>query len=86
MFRNIKSDATNFQLTYKGFHLLKHCDFKHYKIKLKNTMTVKGMLNLDRACSCPYYINQKKTYVLFFSEKPAVMLQLLDGDLENFAV
>ena len=49
-------------------------------------MTVKGMLNLDRACSCPYYINQKKTYVLFFSEKPAVMLQLLDGDLENFAV
>lgn len=86
MFRNIKSDSTNFQLTYKGFHLLKNCDFKHYKIKLKNTMTVKGMLNLDRACACPYYINTKKTYVLFFSEKPAVMLQLLDGDLEHFVL
>tara|TARA_B100001057_G_scaffold237553_1_gene237901 strand:- start:1598 stop:1942 length:345 start_codon:yes stop_codon:yes gene_type:complete len=86
MFRNIKSDTTNFQLTYKGFHLLKSCDFKHYKIKIKNQLTVKAMLNLDRNCSCPYYINNKKTYVLFFSEKPAVMLQLLDGDLENFAV
>ena len=86
MFRNIKSDTSNFQLTYQGFHLLKNSDFKHYKIKIKNKLTVRSMLNLDRHCSCPYYINNKKTYVLFFSEKPAVMLQLLDGDLENFAI
>ena len=35
MFRNIKSDNSNFQLTYKGFHLMKTCDLKNYAMKIQ---------------------------------------------------
>ena len=45
---------------------------------------MKSLLNLDRNSPCPYYINKKKTYVLFFAEQPAILLQLLDGNLKQF--
>lgn len=84
IFRNIKSDCSHFGLTYKGFQIMKYAQFKLYKIKIKDKLTMKALLNLDRNCPAPYYINGKKTYVFMFSEKPAVVLQLLDGDLQNF--
>ena len=84
MFRNIKQEDTHFHLTYKGFHLLKYAQFKVYKIKISAKLTMKSLLNLDRYCPAPYYINGKRTYVFMFSEKPAIILQMLDGDLQNF--
>ena len=86
MFMNSKHDDSNFQLTYKGFQLLKFAKFKNYKIKLKGKLNMKAILNLDRQCPCPYYLPQKKQYVFLFAEKPAIVLQMLDGDLENFAL
>jgi len=86
MFRNIKQDDANFHLTYKGFHLLKYAQFKWYKIKISSKLTMKALLNLDRNCPAPYYINGKRTYVFMFSEKPAIILQMLDGDLKNFQI
>jgi|TARA_Y100000114_G_C11580502_1_gene240798 hypothetical protein len=84
MFRNFKHEDTHFQLNYKGYHLMKYAKFKWYKIKITSKLTMKALLNLDRHCPAPYYINGKRTYVFMFSEQPAVMLQLLDGDLKNF--
>ena len=84
MFLNIKNNDKHFQLTYNGFRILKSCNFKHYKIKLAETPSIKALLNLDRNSPCPYYINKNKTYVLFFAEQPAVLLQLLDGNLKQF--
>lgn len=84
MFRNIKANDTHFHLTYKGFHLLKYAQFKWYKIRISSKLTMKALLNLDRYCPTPYYINGKRSYVFMFSEKPAIILQMLDGDLQNF--
>jgi len=84
IFLNIKKDDKHFQLTYNGFKMMQSCKFKHYKIKLSDPPTVNALLNLDRNSPCPYYINQKKTYVLFFSQQPAILLQLLDGNLKQF--
>tara|TARA_A100001011_G_C14252401_1_gene818504 strand:- start:1135 stop:1491 length:357 start_codon:yes stop_codon:yes gene_type:complete len=84
MFLNIKKNDKHFQLTYNGFKMLKSCGFQHYKIKLAEQPTMKSLLNLDRNSPCPYYINKKKTYVLFFAEQPAILLQLLDGNLKQF--
>ena len=84
MFLNIKRDNKHFQLTYTGFKMMQSCKFKHYKIKLSDQPTINALLNLDRNSPCPYYINKKKTYVLFFAEQPAILLQLLDGNLKQF--
>tara|TARA_R110000744_G_scaffold32445_5_gene75913 strand:+ start:4907 stop:5251 length:345 start_codon:yes stop_codon:yes gene_type:complete len=83
-FLNPKDDDCHFQLNYKGFHLMKYAKFKYYKIRLKNRLSMKNWLTLDRNCPSPYYINGKKNYVYMFAEKPAVLLQLLDGDLDSF--
>ena len=84
MFLNIKKDDKHFQLTYNGFRIMKSCGFQHYKIKLADKPSIKALLNLDRNSPCPYYINKNKTYVLFFAEQPAILLQLLDGNLKQF--
>jgi len=84
MFRSFVSDNSHFALTYKGFHLLKYAKFQQYKIRLNKPITMKSLLNLDRNSPAPYYLPAKRKYVILFAEKPAVMLQLLDGDLENF--
>jgi|TARA_S200002703_G_scaffold20977_1_gene17510 hypothetical protein len=84
MFKSFVSDDTHFNLTYKGYHLLKFAKFQSYKIRMNKPITIKSFLNLNRNCPAPYYIPQKRKYLVLFAEKPAVMLQLLDGDLENF--
>jgi hypothetical protein len=86
MFRNMKENESHFHLTYKGFHLMKYAQFKWYKIKITSKLTMRALLNLDRYCPSPYYINGKRTYVFMFSEQPAIVLQLLDGDLKHFAM
>ena len=83
MFRSF-GDNSRFQLTYKGFKILKYAKFQTYKIKIKKQLTMKSMLNLDRQCPCPYYLPKDKKYVYIFAQKPAVVLQMLDGDIENF--
>lgn len=84
MFKSPTQEDSNFQLSYKGFQLMKYVKFKSYKIRLKEKLTWRGMLNLSRECGCPYYIANKKDYVYLYAEKPAVILQMLDGDLSNF--
>ena len=84
MFRNFVKDDARFQLTYKGFQFLKHAGIKAYKIKIKSKLSIKAIINIDRACPCPYYISPKTMYVVMFAQKPAVILQLLDGDAEQF--
>ena len=84
MFRNFVKDDARFQLTYKGFQFLKHADIKAYKIKIKSKLSIKAIINIDRACPCPYYISPKTMYVVMFAQKPAVILQMLDGDAEQF--
>ena len=84
MFKSFVSDDTHFNLTYKGYHLLKFAKFQSYKIRMNKPLTIKAFLNLNRNCPAPYYIPQKRKYLVLYAEKPAVMLQLLDGDLENF--
>lgn len=84
IFRSFIKDEGRFQLTYKGFQLLKYAKFQSYKIRMNKPITMKAMLNLDRQCPCPYYLPKKKNYVYLFAQKPAVVLQMLDGDLENF--
>jgi hypothetical protein len=59
--------------------------FQSYKIKLNKPITMRAMLNLDRSCPAPYYLPQKRQYVTLYAEKPAVVLQLLDGDLDSFS-
>lgn len=86
VFRSFVKDSSHFGLTYKGFHLLKYAKFKNYKIKMRSRINMKGLLNLDRECPCPYYVSNKKDYVFLFAEKPAVVLQMLDGDIENFTM
>lgn len=84
MFRNFVKDDARFQLTYKGFQFLKHAGIKAYKIKIKSKLSIKAIINIDRACPCPYYISPKTMYVVMFAQKPAVILQMLDGDAEQF--
>ena len=84
MFKSFVSNESHFNLTYKGYHLLKYAKFQSYKIRMNKPLTIKGFLNLNRSCPAPYYIPQKRKYLILFAEKPAVMLQLLDGDLQNF--
>ena len=84
MFKSFASDDSHFNLTYKGYHLLKYAKFQSYKIRMNKQLTMKSMLNLDRQCPCPYYLPKKKSYVYLFAQKPAVVLQMLDGDIENF--
>ena len=84
MFRNFVKDDARFQLTYKGFQFLKHAGIKAYKIKIKSKLSIKAIINIDRACPCPYYISPKTMYVVIFAQKPAVILQMLDGDAEQF--
>ena len=84
MFRNFVKDNARFQLTYKGFQFLKHAGIKAYKIKIKSKLSIKAIINIDRACPCPYYISPKTMYVVMFAQKPAVILQMLDGDAEQF--
>ena len=84
MFRNFVKDDARFQLTYKGFQFLKHAGRKAYKIKIKSKLSIKAIINIDRACPCPYYISPKTMYVVMFAQKPAVILQMLDGDAEQF--
>jgi len=86
MFKSFVSDRSHFNLTYRGYHLMKFAKFKSYKIRLNKTITMKAMLNLDRNCPAPYYLPSKKKNVVLFAEKPAVVLQLLDGDLDNFSM
>lgn len=86
MFKSFVSDDSHFNLTYKGYHLLKYAKFQCYKIRLNAPVTMKSFLNLNRSCPSPYYLPQKKKYVFLFAEKPAIMLQLLDGDLTNFSI
>ena len=84
MFRNFVKDDARFQLTYKGFQFLKHAGIKAYKIKIKSKLSIKAIINIDRSCPCPYYISPKTMYVVMFAQKPAVILQMLDGDAEQF--
>lgn len=84
VFRSFVREDARFQLTYKGFQLLKYAKFQSYKIRINKSLTMKAMLNLDRQCSCPYYLPKNKNYVYMFAQKPAVVLQMLDGDIENF--
>ena len=84
MFGNFVKDDARFQLTYKGFQFLKHAGIKAYKIKIKSKLSIKAIINIDRACPCPYYISPKTMYVVMFAQKPAVILQMLDGDAEQF--
>jgi len=84
MFKSFVSDDSHFNLTYKGYHLLKYAKFQSYKIRINKPLTMKTFLNLNRNCPAPYYIPHKRKYLTLFAEKPAIMLQLLDGDLENF--
>jgi hypothetical protein len=85
MFKSFVSDSSHFNLTYKGNSLLKYAKFQSYKIKLNKPITMRAMLNLDRSCPAPYYLPQKRQYVTLYAEKPAVVLQLLDGDLDSFS-
>ena len=84
IFRSFVREDARFQLTYKGFQLLKFAKFQTYKIRINKPLTMKSILNLDRQCPCPYYLPKKKNYVYLFAQKPAVILQMLDGDIENF--
>jgi len=84
MFRSFVREDARFQLTYKGYQLLKYAKFTSYKIRMNKPLTMKSMLNLDRQCPCPYYLPKKKSYVYLYAQKPAVVLQMLDGDIENF--
>ena len=84
MFKSFIKEDAYFQITYKGFQLLKFAKFKCYKIRLNKPITMKSILNLNRECASPYYLPKQKNYIFLFAEKPAVVLQMLDGDIENF--
>ncbi len=84
MFRSFTRDNARFQLTAKGSKLLKQAGIKSYKIKLQKKLTMRAIINLDRSCTCPYYISPRTMYAILFAEKPAMILHLLDGDVENF--
>ena len=84
MFKSFIKEEAYFQVTYKGFQFLKHAGIKAYKIKIKSKLSIKAIINIDRACPCPYYISPKTMYVVMFAQKPAVILQMLDGDAEQF--
>lgn len=86
MFKSFIKDDAHFQVTYKGFQLLKFAKFRSYKIRLKKIITMKGMLQLDKECRSPYYLPKNKKYIFLFAEKPAIVLQMLDGDIENFSM
>ena len=45
-----------------------------------------AIINIDRACTCPYYVSPRTMYAILFAEKPAMVLHLLDGDVENFSM
>ena len=86
LFRSFTRDDARFQLTAKGSKLLKLAGIKSYKIKLQKKLTMKAIINIDRACTCPYYVSPRTMYAILFAEKPAMVLHLLDGDVENFSM
>ena len=84
MFKSFTKEDAYFQVTYKGYQLLKFAKFTSYKIRLNKPITIKAIINLNRACTSPYYLPKDKKYIFLFAEKPAVVLQMLDGDIEQF--
>ena len=84
MFKSFIKEDAYFQVTYKGYQLLKYAKFNSYKIRLTKPITMKSILNLNRSCASPYYLPKNKQYIYLFAEKPAVVLQMLDGDIANF--
>ena len=67
MFKSFVSNESHFNLTYKGYHLLKYAKFQSYKIRMNKPLTIKGFLNLNRSCPAPYYIPQKRKYVSLYT-------------------
>lgn len=75
------------RLTDRGLAMIQdHLDIEGWKIdfdNLRNILTKKLILDMDRKIQWPYYIDIKKKSIIFFSSRDATMASLY-GDLKNW--
>jgi hypothetical protein len=72
------------RLTRAGFKYLKqYLDITYYEFRLKEKITPKILLHLERYIEYPYFI-LSLSKIIVFDEQTAIMLQLHDGDLETY--
>ncbi len=78
------TNHNSMRLTKGGYIYLKqHFSLLCYEFKLKEKITPKVLLQLERQIRYPYYVNSL-TKIMVFDEQTAIMLQLHDSDLESY--
>lgn len=70
-----------FRLTTRGYRAFLKAGYITFDYTLKNNLSSKMLLSLDRKLQYPYYLYKDK--LVLFSEKEAMMLQLYP-DIETF--
>lgn len=74
----------SFRLTKFGFScFVNRLEFTNINILLKEKISPKVLLQLEKYLEYPYFILNLKALILF-DEVTAIMLQLNDGDLETY--
>lgn len=74
------------RLTEAGFRFLKErLGVEHYAMKVESSLgkNLGIYLKLDRLITSPFYI-QNRSRIIFFGEQDKVMLELMDGDLDQY--
>lgn len=74
------------RLTDQGFKIfadILKLEQYQYQFPTDRYIDINLLLNLDRKLKCPYYINKRKSQIVFFGSKEAV-LNSLYGDLKTF--
>ena len=84
-YTNIRNNG-GFRLTQNGLQAMKILGLESWSVKLndiKITMDKKLLLALDRKLTYPYFIDYKKTEIVFYSSKEAVMATMY-GSINNW--
>ena len=84
-YTNIRNNG-GFRLTQTGYQAMKILGLDSWAVKLddiKITMDKALLLALDRKLTYPYFIDYKKTQIIFYSSKEAMMATMY-GSIKNW--
>jgi hypothetical protein len=84
-YTNIRNNG-GFRLTQNGYQAMKILGLDSWSIPLtdiKITMDKNLLLSLDRKLTYPYFIDYKKTEIVFYSSKEAMMATMY-GSIKNW--
>jgi hypothetical protein len=84
-YTNIRNNG-GFRLTQNGYQAMKILALESWSVPLndiKITMDKNLLLSLDRKLTWPYFIDYKKTQVIFYSSKEATMATMY-GSIKNW--